>query len=500
MARSALHDRVRRRRNEIGRASEAAISVTVAATPDATELASLAGSARYLEVRADLAGDLDAGSLRQSFEGGLVYSLRSAARGGRSESSISARRRRLIAAAEAYDLVDLEYPHDLAAGLLERIPPARRRISWHGPAADTPALRARFEQMAETPARLYLLAAVAESIADGLAPLRLLGSLGRTDVTAFATGQAGTWSRLLAPRLGARVVYARLRESPEPGPPTVDRLSADYGLPMMGSLRDLYGIVGGSVASSLAPRIYNKGFRALALPALCLPFSTAEFDVFWSELVERGLAELGVALRGLTVVTPHKERALATSTLATDRAREAGAANSLVRAGQAWQGATTTTVLAPLARAGIDPAGRTAAVVGCGGAGRSVAVELRRRGTAVTLVNRGKPRATYASELLGLPWTPLAEFAPGAFDLIINATPLSTESPFDVSRLARGTAVVDLPYRADGDTALVAAARGRGLAAVDGRAVLASETGGQFELMTGQPMPPDAVEIASVGG
>jgi 3-dehydroquinate dehydratase/shikimate dehydrogenase len=354
--------------------------------------------------------------------------------------------------------------------------------------------------MAETPARLYLLAPVAESIADGLAPLRLLGTLARRDVTAFATGPAGIWSRLLAPRLGARVIHGALRESTETGPLTVHQLSADYGLPMMGPLRDLYGVIGGSVARSLAPRIYNKGFRALALPALCLPFSTAEFDVFWSELVERGLAELGVALRGVTVVTPHKETALATATLATDRAREAGAANSLVRAGHAWQGATTTSVHAPLAQAGIEPAGRTAAVVGCGGAGRSVAAELSRRGAAVTLVNRGTPRATYASELLGLPWTPLGEFAPGVFDLIVNATPLSAESPFDVSGLAQGTAVVDLPYRTDGDTALVVAARRRGLTAVDGRAVLATETGGQFELMTGQPMPPDAVGIAAGGG
>src|SRR5688500_18686277 len=105
MAPSAVHDRARLRRPEIGRGSEAAISVTVAAPPGATELASLAGVARYLEVRADLAGDLDAGSLRESFRGGLVYSLRSTARGGRSESSIGERRRRLIVAAEAYDLV-----------------------------------------------------------------------------------------------------------------------------------------------------------------------------------------------------------------------------------------------------------------------------------------------------------------------------------------------------------------------------------------------------------
>jgi hypothetical protein len=66
MDRSAIRNRTRLRRPQIERGSEAAISVTVTAPPDATELAPLAGIARYLEVRADLAGELDAGSLRRA--------------------------------------------------------------------------------------------------------------------------------------------------------------------------------------------------------------------------------------------------------------------------------------------------------------------------------------------------------------------------------------------------------------------------------------------------
>jgi 3-dehydroquinate dehydratase/shikimate dehydrogenase len=278
---------------------------------------------------------------------------------------------------------------------------------------------------------------------------------------------------------------------------SVDRLASDYGLPMMGRLRDLYGMVGASVAGSLAPRIYNKGFRALGLPALCLPFPAADFGAFWSELVASGLPELGIAPRGLTVVTPHKEAALDVATLSTPGAREAGAANSLVRAGGAWYAATSTRLVDPLLRAGLDPRGRRTAVVGCGGAGRSIAGELQRGGADVTLVNRGTPRGEYACSLLGLPWTPLAHFAPGEFDLIVHATPLADEVPFDPGEISSRAAIVDLAYREGMETALIAAARARGLAALDGRRVLAGETACQFELMTGQPMPPDAVSIAA---
>jgi 3-dehydroquinate dehydratase/shikimate dehydrogenase len=497
VARSIVRGRPALRRHQIGRPGEAAISATVTDAPSAEELRRIGEMARYLEVRADLAGDLDPRALRERFDGRLVYSLRSAERGGEARDPAEVRRRRLLAAAERYDIVDLEHDRDLTPRVLDRIPPERRRISWHGPAAGLADLRRRFDRMAEVAARLYLLAPAATSAAHGLPPLQLLAGLGRSDVTAFATGPAGTWSRLLAPRLGARVVFGRLREGSGPGPMTVGRLASDYGLPMMGRLRDLYGIVGASVGNSLAPRIYNKGYRALGLPALCLPFSEPDFGRFWNELVERGLPELGIAPRGLTVVTPHKERALDAATLATVGAREAGAANSLVRAGHSWHAATTTRVLDPLGAEGIDPAGRRAAIVGCGGAGRAVASELHHAGAEVTLVNRGTPRGTYASEHLGLPWAPLAEFEPRDFDLIVHATTLVDESPFDPARVAPHAAVVDLVYRAGAETALIAAVRARGLVAIDGRRVLANETGGQFELMTGQPMPPDAVGIAS---
>src|SRR3954467_5597368 len=50
----------------------------------------------WLEVRADLVGDLDAGRLARIFPGKLLYTLRSKAEGGASESSPERRRKRLV--------------------------------------------------------------------------------------------------------------------------------------------------------------------------------------------------------------------------------------------------------------------------------------------------------------------------------------------------------------------------------------------------------------------
>lgn len=481
---------------EIGEAREAVMVATLTAEPTRDELTAVAGMASCLEVRADLAGDLDAGWLREHFAGTLIYALRSGGRGRDAADSGDERHRRLLAAAEQYEIVDLEHPNDLTPDLLGRIPPERRRVSWHGAETDLTRLAAQFEQMATVPAQLYELATAITSIDQGLAPLRLLKRLGRTDVSAFATGPLGSWTRLLAPRLGAPVAYGRVGDRENEGAPSLEQLSGTYGLPAMQPLSTLYGIVGESVSYSLAPRMLNKALRALDLRAAYLPFSTADFGLFWRDVVQKGLPELGLPLGGLTVVRPHKEEALSAATTATIGAERAGAANLLVRSGGTWRAANTSGVVDPLSRAGVDPAGHAAAVVGCGGAGRSVAAELRRYGATVTLVNRGTPRGAYASSRLGLPWIPLSDFSPRRFDLVVNATSLGTESPFDVADLAKGAAVVDLVYLVNEETALAAAARARGLTVVDGRHVLVAELERQFQLMTERSMPPGAVAVA----
>lgn len=263
---------------------------------------------------------------------------------------------------------------------------------------------------------------------------------------------------------------------------------------------NVYGIVGGSVRPSLAPRVFNTGYRALGLPAVYVPFSTADFDRFWREVVVTGAPALGGPLRGLTVARPHKEAALALAAASSKRAGSVGAANLLLNDGPGWWADTTSGIVEPLRAVGMEPAGGRAAVVGCGGAGRAVARELGMAGADVVLVNRGADRGEYASRLLRLPWKSLAGFRPNGFDLVVNATPVADEPVFDLASLGEEAVVADLVYRADSDTALVAAVRARGQRAFDGRQVLLAEIGRQFELISGRPLPPAAARIALGNG
>jgi len=485
-----------------GRATLVA-TLTTAPTPADTHLEAALTDASWLEVRADLVGDLDPAPLRRRFAGELLYTLRSRAEGGGAELSPERRKRRLIEAAERYDRVDLEAARDLAPDLLKAIPPEKRLLSWHGPAAPVDALKATFERMAAVDAALYKLIPTALQPGEEIPPLLLLAALEREDVCAFAAGAAGAWTRLIAPRLGAPVVYAALGEIPgAPGQITLERLRDDFGLPELRPVEKLFGVVGNPVAHSLSPRLHNAAYRALGIPALYLPFHAAAFGDFWLEVVENeALEQLGFPLRGLSVTTPFKEAALAVAAATSPRAELIGAANTLVWNQGVWEGETTDPdgVVLPLRSRGIEPRGRRAAVVGAGGAGRAAAEGLAVAGAEVTLVNRGAERGERAASLLKLPYLPLDRFDPAEFDLLVHATPLGRAGgrqedgealPFPVDGLRPGTVVIDLVY-GEAPTPLVRAAAARGLTAIDGREVLLYQALGQFRMMTGQEMPLD---------
>ncbi|GAB3678674.1 hypothetical protein GCM10027597_20830 [Saccharopolyspora tripterygii] len=394
----------------------------------------------------------------------------------------------MLTAAEHYDIVDLEAGRDLVPELLERLPPHRRRLSWHGVAADQDVLHEQFTRMTAAGAAHYLLTTVTSRAEHALVPLRFLRGLGRSDVTAFGTGPSGLWSRLLAPHLGAPVVFGGVGDETEL--PTVQQLVTDYGFPRMRELNAVCGIVGRSVLRSVSPRVHNAGYRALDIPALYLPFQVEDFESFWSEVAESGLAELGLPLSAATVVAPHKESALAVADTASPAAHGSGSANSLVRHGGSWHADTSNSpaISRALAREQVPVAGRKAAVIGCGGAGRAAALALAALGADTVLVNRDPSRGRAVAEELGLGFIPLEDFHATGYSLLVHATPMTDRAPFHPAQLPDDAVVVDMVYAPE-ETAVSIGARDRGLAVIDGWDVLLADAGCQFRFMTDHEIP-----------
>lgn len=453
----------------------------------------LSNQADILEVRGDLVKDLSADWLRQQFSGDLLFTLRSSEEGGRSEASPETRRQKLIAAAENYDLIDLEAMRDLEEAVLLAVPPSKRVISWHGPFASLSELQATFARMIDREAVYYKLVPEALRSRHEMAPLALLHSLKRDDVIAFASGPIGTWTRLVAPRLGAPVVFGAAGSTPAaPGQLAVSQLIDDYNLPELSRFDVLFGLVGDRIEHSLSPRIHNNLYKKLNIPALFLPFQVEEFGDFWIDVVEGGsFGELGVRLQGLSVTSPHKRIASAVAGARSPLVDLIGSSNTLVCRNEVWEAESTDGegVVSSLAEAGVSLAGRSAAVVGAGGAGRSVAVALSQAEAKVTLVNRSVDRGRKAAKRVRLPFRSLEGFDPGEFEIVVHATSLGSEPedslPFEPSRLTRDSVLVDMVYTPEGPSRLVQESRSVARIAIDGRMPLVHQARPQFRLMTG---------------
>jgi 3-dehydroquinate dehydratase/shikimate dehydrogenase len=455
----------------------------------ASQISALPQAVTWLQVRTDLASDISVEWLRQYFTGKLLYSLRSAAAGGKFQGSKAERHRRLIAACKHYDMVELESGLDLDPELLQLIPAEKRMISWYGPAMPAGQLRAIFTNIA-LPAHSYCMVTRCNNPMDALQPLLLMKELRRGDLTAFGEGPYGLWSRLLSPYLGAPFLFGQLDNQLRSGGDLgVHQLMSDYGFPTLMPVRQIFGMVGNKIFHSPSPRLHNTSYQALSHPALFLPFYVERFQEFWRNIVESAaFSTLGFSLDGFVMVSPHKEAALAMADKCSPIAKKAGAANVMVRHKGKWEAHTTD----PESISNI-PHGRRlkAAVIGCGGAGRAVAAALQQTGAQVTLVNRGKERGLYASDLLGLPFTYLSDFGGSGYDVVVNATPVGKENddlPFELESLNPNALVVDLAYGTK-PTRLVSAVLERGGTAIDGYDVLLTQVRKQFFFLSGRKMP-----------
>jgi 3-dehydroquinate dehydratase / shikimate dehydrogenase len=462
----------------------------------AEELRSLPATVKWLQVRADVVGDIDLDWLRKHFDGKLIYTLRSQEEHGGFAGAAWQRQRRLLKAVKDYDLIDLEGERDLLPELLEAIPPDKRLISWHGAATDCLTLKQRLEKFSETEARIYKIVSIGARPGDELAALSFLKLADRPDLVAYTTGKSCFWSRLVGLHFGMPMIFATIESySDFPWEPTVRQLIEDYNLPQLTPLKEIYGIVGDPVLHSLSPRLHNAAYRALGYPALFVPFSVESFHDFWSRVVENDTLEsLGLSLKGLTVASPHKETALNEAAVSSPMVQRAGSTNVFLREKGTWKADSTDPdgVIEGISRRGIGLSGKRVAVVGCGGSGRAIAAALDQDGALVTLVNRGLERGMRAHRLLGLPFLPLSEFTLDGYSLIVNATPVGRNGdlPFKLRGLDRDAVVVDLVYGSQ-TTPLIAAAQAQGRTTIDGREILYLQARRQFHLMTGQEMPAD---------
>jgi shikimate dehydrogenase len=248
------------------------------------------------------------------------------------------------------------------------------------------------------------------------------------------------------------------------------------------------GVIGWPVSHSRSPLIHGYWLQRYGIDGTYErhPVEPKDIANFLSTLRDRGFA-------GCNVTQPHKEAALAAASETRPAARAAGAANTLwFEAGRLVADNTDSagfmnSLAAALPALQLD--GATVSVVGAGGAARGIVFALLERGVGeVRIFNRTRDRAeavaaTFGPRVKPHDWSDRADRSRDA-SLLVNTTSLGMKGAgpldMDVSALDSNCAVADIVY-VPLETPLLAAARARGLAAVDGLGMLLHQAVPGFE-------------------
>ena len=218
-----------------------------------------------------------------------------------------------------------------------------------------------------------------------------------------------------------------------------------------GSTR-VFLILGNPVAQVRAPEVFNRLFARHGVDAVLVPVQVAP------QRLEGFVQQIFSAdnIDGLWVTIPHKAAMLPLLGHVDTLGRVAGAVNAVRRhADGSLEGALFDGIgfVKGLDRFGIPTHGRRVLVIGVGGGGVAIAASLAQRGCGeLALFDAAPGRSEQVAEQLNAAFGTRVNAAtsadPAGFDLVINSTPLGLKStdplPFDVARLDRGSAVVDI--------------------------------------------------------
>ena len=259
----------------------------------------------------------------------------------------------------------------------------------------------------------------------------------------------------------------------------------------------LAAVIGTPIEHSLSPALHNAAFAAVGIDARCVAIEVGAADLAASVA---GMAAM--RFLGASVTIPHKVAVAACCDQVDASAARVGAVNCLVFAAGEVVGFNTDAagfIDGLREDHGFEPRGRRALVLGGGGAARAVVVGLEdSQASAVTVVARTPSKVAWSDRVVSWNEAELAQQLRSC-DLLVDCTSVGLgagayHTPIAVAALPAAAVVVSLIYHRD--TELSLSARQRGLAVVDGAAMLVRQGARAFELWTNKAAPIAAMRRA----
>lgn len=283
--------------------------------------------------------------------------------------------------------------------------------------------------------------------------------------------------------------------------------SAAATRPITGETR-VVGVIGNPIRHSLSPVIHNAAFAAMGIDWVSLAFPVADDGGPAAMAAMRALD-----IRGLSVTMPHKETVVAAIDGLAPSASALGVTNCIVASDASLTGHTELIghntdgdgfVRSLRHKLDFDPAGQAVAVLGAGGAARSIVDALGRVGASdIAIVNRTESKAADVAAFASQARVGASADIAGAA-LVINTTSVGmtgdhaqeSAMPCDPALLSPRQAVVEIIYNPD-ETSWLRAARACGARGLNGVAMLVHQAAISLELWTGMEPDLDAMFAAT---
>ncbi len=223
----------------------------------------------------------------------------------------------------------------------------------------------------------------------------------------------------------------------------------------------LLAVFGKPVLHSKSPQIFNT------------LFSKSNIDAFYTRFrVESGhevvdaIRNFGIA--GANITTPFKEAVLMCLNSVSNEVMTIGSINTIVFKDGKTIGYNTDYygVTKAIEDSGVKIKGKSAVVLGAGGAGKAAAYGLAKEGASVTIVNRSLLKAEKAAKKLGCNFAPMEQLAMllKTTDVLVS-TILPEVNPLVGITLPSTLAVLDANYRT---SAVAAQATAQGCTIIPG--------------------------------
>lgn len=273
----------------------------------------------------------------------------------------------------------------------------------------------------------------------------------------------------------------------------------------------LCGLIGDPVEHTMSPAMHNAAFREAGIDYLYVPFLVKQDKL--GKAID-GMRALNI--RGLNVTIPHKVGVIRFLDELDPLAEKIGAVNTIVNDAGVLKGYNTdaTGFLRALLDKGVEPEGKTVAVLGAGGASKAISFILADRGARLVILNR-RLELDWAEELAGRLSQVFKKKAEALelneenmarvltkSDILVNATsvgmiPNTDRTPVGGGLLRPGLFVFDVVYNPI-KTKLLREAEAAGAKTIGGLDMLVWQGALAFEMWTGVKAPVKLMKDAAV--